>query len=76
VLLIPSDGDWVDTLLADTGGGATADTPQAIASALERWYGLWERRETIASTRPDVVAQYSHAAQAQRLAAVLDRAVR
>jgi glycosyltransferase involved in cell wall biosynthesis len=74
VLVMPSDGDWVDKLLADTSGGATADTPRAVAAQLERWYDAWAHGGTISAIRPDVVTQYSHTAQAARLAALLDRA--
>lgn len=76
VLLIPADGDWVDQLLRDTAGGESADTAADVAGTLGRWYQAWMSTGSVpSSARPDVVAAFSHAAQAARLAGVLDRAV-
>jgi glycosyltransferase involved in cell wall biosynthesis len=75
ILLVPPDGDWVDRLLRDTGGGLTAGEPEGVARVLTRWYREWQ-----AGARPGPVASrervegYTHAAQVRRLAAVLDAA--
>lgn len=73
ILNVPGDGGVVDAILEETRAGVTARDPEAIARALETWYGEWKRTRWVACPGiPQKVALYSREAQAKRLAEVLD----
>jgi glycosyltransferase involved in cell wall biosynthesis len=73
ILNVPGDRDVVDAILEETRAGVTAGDPEAIARALETWYGEWKRTRWVACPGiPEKVARYSRQVQAKRLAEVLD----
>lgn len=77
VLAFPADGDFVDAVLRDTGGGATADGVEELAALLAGWHAAWKAGRGIPyAPRPERVARYSRRRQAERIAAALDGARR
>lgn len=76
LLVIGSDGDWVDRLLMDTGGGESADEATGVARVLADWHERWRTtgEAGLAGAR-DVIAGFTHVAQSRRLAAALDAAL-
>jgi hypothetical protein len=77
VLSIPSDGDWVDELLARTNGGTGADSGAAVARAVGAWLDAWLQTGSLAPCGDQAaIGEFTHARQAQRLAALLDDATR
>ena len=43
ILAIPADGDWVDDLLARTGGGRSASDADEVSDAFAGWLEAWSR---------------------------------
>ncbi|HEX3175488.1 MAG TPA: glycosyltransferase [Methylomirabilota bacterium] len=73
VLAVPSDGDWVDALLSQTGVGTTADDAEAVAARLWDWFSCWSRDGAVPYRgRPEAIAPFTRACQAARLAALFD----
>jgi glycosyltransferase involved in cell wall biosynthesis len=69
VLAIPPDGDWMDALLARTGGGTTAGDPASVAALLWDWFSSWNAGDPVpcgAST--EAVAAFTVRRQTERLA--------
>jgi len=75
VLAFPADGDYVDAILRDTGGGVTADGVDELAATLAAWHVEWRAGRGIPyAPRPARIAEFSRRAQAARIAAALDGA--
>ena len=73
VLAVPADGDWVDDLLARTGGGASARDAEEVAARLWEWFSAWSRDGFVPyHGRSEVIAEFSLERQAERLARLLD----
>lgn len=73
VLAVPSDGDWLDALLARTGGGASADDAAGVAAQLLEWFRRWQQVGSVPyCARPEEIDALTQAAQARRLAKLLD----
>lgn len=73
VLAVPADGDWVDDLLARTGGGVSARDAEEVAARLWEWFSTWTRDGLVPyHGRPDVIAEFSLERQVERLARLLD----
>jgi glycosyltransferase involved in cell wall biosynthesis len=73
VLSIPPDGDWVDELLARTGGGSSARDAEDIAARLGDWFSSWRETGRVPfNGRPSEIAELSHRGQAERLARLFD----
>ncbi|MBD0319023.1 MAG: glycosyltransferase [Gemmatimonadetes bacterium] len=76
VLAFPAEGDYVDAVLRDTGGGATADGAEELAATLAAWYAEWRAGRGIPYTpRPERIEGFSRHAQAARIAAALSSGV-
>lgn len=75
VLAFPADGDFVDDVLRDTGGGVTVDGAAELAEVLAGWHAAWKAGRGIPyAPRPERIAGYSRRRQAERIAAALDGA--
>lgn len=73
ILAIPGDDDWVDRLLRTTQAGATVNSAEEAAQILETWYGHWLHTGMVPyEAQRQHVKQFTHRAQAGRIAAVLD----
>lgn len=75
VLAFPADGDYLDAVLRDTGGGTVADSVDELATTLAAWYTAWRDGRGIPfSPRADRVREFSRRGQTARIAAALDAA--
>ncbi len=73
ILAIPPDGDWVDELLARTGGGIGARDPDEVAGRLWDWFCEWRRDGHLAyQGKPAEIARFSRRAQVERLARLFE----
>lgn len=73
VLAIPPDGDWVDELLARTGGGTGARDADQVARQLWEWFGHWQRDGRVPyQGKASEIACFSRHAQVARLARLFD----
>ncbi|MEZ5098539.1 MAG: hypothetical protein R3C15_01760 [Thermoleophilia bacterium] len=73
ILAVPADGDWVDELLATTGGGTSASDPAAIAAVLADWLAHWRSDGHVPwHGRTAALAPLERREQAARLARLLD----
>ncbi len=73
VLAIPSDGDWVDALLARTNGGTSVPGADEVAGVLSEWYRSWRQEGAVRyHGRPEEIAAFSRVRQVQALSALLD----
>ncbi|HEU0076733.1 MAG TPA: glycosyltransferase, partial [Longimicrobiaceae bacterium] len=76
VLAFPADGDFVDDVLRDTGGGVVADGAAELAEVLAGWYAAWKAGRGIPyAPRPGRIEEFSRRAQTTRIAAALDGAL-
>lgn len=76
VLTVPGDGDVVDALLAETEGGISGESQQAITDYLACEYAAWAAGRTTTRRPPHpAVARYSRERSAQALATCLDAVV-
>ena len=75
VLGIGPPGGDASTLLQQTDAGQLFDRDDAegIAQFIEAQYAAWSEGNPASGAKPEVVHQYSRRAQAERLAALLDR---
>jgi glycosyltransferase involved in cell wall biosynthesis len=77
VLSVPADGDWVDELLARTGGGTSASDAAGVAKQLDDWYSAWSSTGCVPyQGRPDEIAALSRRRQAERLAQLFESVCR
>lgn len=77
VLAVPSDGDWVDRLLRETGGGSSARDADEVADTLLGWFDVWSREGRVPfGGHPERLAEFTRVRQVERLAAILDSVVR
>ncbi|MBI4773740.1 MAG: hypothetical protein HY788_06090 [Deltaproteobacteria bacterium] len=73
ILAMPPDGDWVDALLARTGGGVTAGDARSVALVLEEWFSAWRSSgKAPYGGKPEVLADFTVYRQTERLARALD----
>lgn len=73
VLSIPADGDWVDELLARTGGGTSARDGAEVADQLQSWFASWSRDGSVPfHGRPAEIATLSLERQVEHLAGLFD----
>jgi glycosyltransferase involved in cell wall biosynthesis len=76
VLAIPADRDWVDALLARTGGGVSARDAGEVATVLWEWFSAWRRHATLPyQGRSEALEEFTLHRQVSRLAALLDNVV-
>ncbi len=74
VLAFPGDGDWVDALVRDTGGGVVADTVDELARTLGGWHAAWRAGDGIPyAPRAERIEAFSRRRQAARIGSALDR---
>jgi hypothetical protein len=77
VLAIPADGDWVDQVLARTGGGVSARGPDDVAAHLLGWVSSWSRNGCVPyHGKPVELAAFSRRRQVERLAQLFDSVCR
>jgi len=77
VLAVPSDGDWVDELLRETGGGTSARDADEVAETLLEWFRVWNREGHVPyAGRPERLVEFTRGRQVERLAAILDSVIR
>jgi glycosyltransferase involved in cell wall biosynthesis len=77
VLAVPADGDWVDALLARTGGGSSARDADDVAARLWEWFSCWAREGRVPyHGKPEEIAAFSRSRQAERLAQLFDSVCR
>ncbi|HEX8429891.1 MAG TPA: glycosyltransferase, partial [Longimicrobium sp.] len=74
VLAFPADGDYVDAVLRDARGGATADSVDELAATLAEWHAAWRAGGIPYDPRAEVVEGFSRRRQAALVAAALDGA--
>ncbi|HEX6106407.1 MAG TPA: hypothetical protein VFZ26_12550 [Gemmatimonadales bacterium] len=73
ILAVPSDGDYVDALLARTGAGVSARDAAEVAGRLGEWLHAWSRTgEVPYHGRRAVLAEFTLDRQVERLAGLLD----
>ena len=73
ILSVPGDGDITDRILAETGAGVVARTPDAVARQLRLWYLEWRETGTVASRcLKEEVYKHTRQSQAKQMARVLD----
>jgi glycosyltransferase involved in cell wall biosynthesis len=73
VLAVPADDDWVDALLARTGGGTSARDANEVAGTLLDWFRSWNRDGRVPyHGRAVELAEFTQQRQAERLAALFD----
>jgi glycosyltransferase involved in cell wall biosynthesis len=73
ILAIPSDGDYVDALLARTGAGVSAGDAGGIAGRLWEWFDAWSRTGRLPyDGRPAEIAELTLDRQVERLANLLE----
>jgi glycosyltransferase involved in cell wall biosynthesis len=73
ILLIPSDHDFIDTLLEKSRGGKCVSSIEEIAACLNSYYVAWEKTGRLASTtRTDLVREYSSQNQAAKIARIMN----
>jgi hypothetical protein len=76
ILAVPSDGDWVDELLARTDAGRIARDAEEVAGVLWDWYSCWAREGVVPYRgRSEEIEAFSLQRQAARLSALLCSAV-
>jgi hypothetical protein len=76
ILAVPSDGDWVDELLARTDAGTIARDAEEVAGVLWDWYSCWAREGVVPYRgRSEEIEAFSLQRQAARLSALLCSAV-
>jgi glycosyltransferase involved in cell wall biosynthesis len=77
ILAIPADGDWVDELLARTGGGTSARDAEEVSARLWEWFADWRRAGRVPyHGRSEEIARFSRRAQTERLAQLFDSVCR
>jgi hypothetical protein len=73
ILAIPSDQDWVESLLNQTGAGVSASDPEQIAALLTQWLGEWETKGALEwAGDANKTSEFSHRRQAFRIGQNLD----
>jgi glycosyltransferase involved in cell wall biosynthesis len=73
ILAVPADGDWVDALLARTGGGASVPDADGVAKALLDWLRSWERDGRVPyHGRQAALAEFTRRRQVERLVALFE----
>jgi glycosyltransferase involved in cell wall biosynthesis len=73
VLSVPADGDWVDELLARTGGGTSARDGAEVADQLQSWFASWSRDGSVPfHGHPAEIAALSLDRQVEHLARLFD----
>jgi hypothetical protein len=76
ILAVPAGNRPLEALLARTGAGSSASTPEEIAAHLERAWEQWRSSGVYAYTADDAaIAEYSRVRSAEKLAALLDDSV-
>lgn len=75
ILLVPGDGDWVDSLLTSTFSGTVASSEREVARVLSSWIQSWQQSSELPH-HPDQVKfePFTQEAQARRLSQLLSHA--
>lgn len=69
ILIAPSDHDIIEEILAKTGAGRTADTPEEFAAILNGWFAEWKRSGRLSyHGRAEEIEFYSRENQVELLA--------
>jgi hypothetical protein len=72
ILVVPPDGDWVDTLLARTGAGRTAADADSVAEILWDAFEAWRVDGAVPhGATPETVEMYTVRRQTEHLAGLL-----
>jgi len=77
ILGFPTDRTGSDEVLQRTGTGASASSVAELKRLLSNWYAQWKTQGEIKQTRnEECISQYNRAKQAERLAEILEGAMR
>ena len=73
ILAVPADADWVDALLARTGGGVSARNADEVAGTLLDWFRTWEQDGRVPyHGRAGELAEFTRRRQVERLVALFE----